>query len=261
MELAAISEEMLDPSRPARSVALWSHDARLVGAIAWGWPSAEDFDRLEEAVRRSPGGEEWAFLLDARRLAGLGDPMVDRVLGRPKVSEPAPAKLALLVAPGVAGALLTGLVALVFPAAARGVFTSLGEALGWLGRPDAGERLGPALERLGSSADGGSPLVARLRGVLRTAGLGLDLADVARHLGVSARTLQRELRAQGTTFRQERVRERAETAAGLLVDTDLKIETIAERVGFAAAPQFTTFFRTRTGLPPDRWRRAARQRR
>ena len=73
-------------------------------------------------------------------------------------------------------------------------------------------------------------------------------------MGYGARTLQRALGDLGTTFREVREQERMEAAKRLLSETDLKIDTISRRLGYASAAQFTTFFRKKIGTPPAGWR-------
>jgi AraC-like DNA-binding protein len=80
------------------------------------------------------------------------------------------------------------------------------------------------------------------------------VAAAARALGRSTRSLQRELRAAGTSFRAELARARADVAAELLADSELKLETVAARAGFTSPSHFSRFFRRRTGRPPSRSR-------
>lgn len=87
-------------------------------------------------------------------------------------------------------------------------------------------------------------------------GNAINIEVVARSLGVSSRTLQRRLMAQGTSFRTLVSDIRFGTACDLLADTDMKIEEIAFDLGYSDAPNFTRSFRSRAGLPPKRFRRS-----
>ena len=77
-------------------------------------------------------------------------------------------------------------------------------------------------------------------------------------LGVSERSLQRQLRQEGTSFRREVDAARIRAARTLLADTDQKITVIALEVGCATLQHFSALFRRMTGETPSEWR--ARQR-
>ena len=98
-----------------------------------------------------------------------------------------------------------------------------------------------------------TPLLRRTRDVL-AGDLHESLAGVAAKLGTSARTLQRQLKAQGTTFRDELTRARVRVAETLLLETDDKIEAIALELGFTSVASFTAMFRTAVGETPAAYR-------
>lgn len=80
----------------------------------------------------------------------------------------------------------------------------------------------------------------------------LDAAAV--RLGVSPRTLKRQLAGLGTSFsilRDQVIRARAEQ---LLLRDDDRLEQVAERLGLSDAPSFIRAFRRWTGLTPARYR-------
>jgi AraC-like DNA-binding protein len=81
------------------------------------------------------------------------------------------------------------------------------------------------------------------------------LAKVARRLGVSQRTLQRRLLAEGLTYHGVVDRVRRE-AAVTLVASPLPLALVGERVGYADAKAFRRAFRRWTGLSPAEFRRA-----
>lgn len=76
----------------------------------------------------------------------------------------------------------------------------------------------------------------------------------ARSLGVSLRTLQRQLTAQGLSFRSVLDEVRREQAEPLLIDRSLSVFEVAQRLGFAEQASFTRAFRRWTGQAPQRWR-------
>lgn len=79
--------------------------------------------------------------------------------------------------------------------------------------------------------------------------------DVARWLGLSERTLHRRLAQEGQSFRilDEGVRQKL--AQGLLRDTDLGLEYIAQQLGYSEAASFSRAFKRWTGFAPSSWRR------
>jgi AraC-like DNA-binding protein len=83
-----------------------------------------------------------------------------------------------------------------------------------------------------------------------------DLADVARALGMSARTLQRRLDDDGVTFRQLVLDVKIEVAKELLADDGLTIAEVSTAVGFARVSAFSRAFSQRTGTSPSTFRAA-----
>jgi AraC-like DNA-binding protein len=89
-------------------------------------------------------------------------------------------------------------------------------------------------------------------------GIRAGLFIVARHLNMSARTLKRHLRREGTTFKVVRDRVRSETAEALLSNQSLKIGAVAQSVGFAETASFTRAFSRWSGSSPARYRERLR---
>jgi AraC-like DNA-binding protein len=111
------------------------------------------------------------------------------------------------------------------------------------------------LERLSGADD---DVVERVRGeLLKAARVGMPgVADVARALGVGVRTLQRQLRAQGTNFGMLSDEVRVCLARQYLGDRVLTIAEIAYLLGFSEPSAFTRAFRRWTGTSPQRFRHA-----
>jgi AraC-like DNA-binding protein len=83
-----------------------------------------------------------------------------------------------------------------------------------------------------------------------------SLEALAKHSGTSVRTLERKLRAQGTSYSELLDQARHATALELL-RADLGIEAIAARLGYSDAANFTRAFRRWTGQSPRAHRAAA----
>jgi AraC-like DNA-binding protein len=87
----------------------------------------------------------------------------------------------------------------------------------------------------------------------------LLIARTARRLGMSARTLQRRLRASGTSFSDLLRRKREFSAVDMLCQGH-SIAEIAKTLGFSEHSAFTRAFKRWTGTSPARFRGARRGR-
>lgn len=88
------------------------------------------------------------------------------------------------------------------------------------------------------------------------AGSDVSLARVADRLAVTPRSLQRHLSALGTNYREQVAQVRMVRARQLLAKTDLQIEEIAFRLGFAHASGFRRAFIHSMRMQPHAFRRA-----
>ncbi len=84
-----------------------------------------------------------------------------------------------------------------------------------------------------------------------------SLSGYARSAGISPEHLSRSFASiAGQSYRQELRQIRTEEAQQLLIDSSLKIATIARRVGLKDPSQFIRDFRQLTGSTPGEYRRA-----
>jgi AraC-like DNA-binding protein len=110
--------------------------------------------------------------------------------------------------------------------------------------PNPTERVLEALEYALTQGQGANPLL---------------IARTARRLGMSARTLQRRLRASGTSF-SDLLRRKREFSAVDMLGQGRAIAEIAEALGFSEHSAFTRAFKRWTGTSPARFRGARRGR-
>lgn len=83
----------------------------------------------------------------------------------------------------------------------------------------------------------------------------LSLAEVAEHFGMSVRTLTRRFRSEtGRTVGDWFADARVDRARELLETTDLLIDDVASRSGFATGAALRKHFRDRIGLSPQQYR-------
>lgn len=116
----------------------------------------------------------------------------------------------------------------------------------------AREQCERALDALGHQAQ----LLTRVRALsAREEGGFHSLAQVAKRMHMSGRTLKRRLQAQGTTYSRLVEEQRREAAQLLLQSSDVSIEEVAQRLGYSDAANFTRAFRRWTGASPRAFRR------
>lgn len=84
----------------------------------------------------------------------------------------------------------------------------------------------------------------------------LAIETIARSLGISARTLQRRLTGEATTFEIVLDEARRELADALLADPTRSVSEVATACGFAEASSFSRAYRRWTGTSPRGARRA-----
>lgn len=243
-------------------------EPELWGCLYWGRFGSDDARRLVCALdaelhpdvpphvgiadlRRFEGADAQAFELLATYLASRADELRARVR-RQAVIRPES---------GIAAAVVAGFYEVRPPPYPARVFADLHEALRWL---DVHDHL-PALvelDRLHAQIAGVSPAVRALRDCLAACLQTASIDATARALGMSTRTLQRQLRDAGTSFKRELVGARVRAAQAMLLDDDAKLAAIASEAGFASPQHLSVTFRTATGETPSEWRarRRGRQR-
>jgi len=83
--------------------------------------------------------------------------------------------------------------------------------------------------------------------------------QVARSLGVTQRTLHRQLAAESESFSAIVHRIRAALAERYLAAERYSLTEVSELLGFTAPSAFSRWFRQRVGVSPTQWRASARQ--
>ncbi|NMM43622.1 AraC family transcriptional regulator [Rhodospirillaceae bacterium KN72] len=82
-----------------------------------------------------------------------------------------------------------------------------------------------------------------------------SIAEIARILGVTDLSLQRQLRQHGVTFQELVNAARKELALHYLEDPDMRLTEIAHCLGYSELSAFSRAFRGWTGMSPHRYRR------
>jgi AraC-like DNA-binding protein len=239
---------------------VWCHSPTLVGTVHWGRPDASharELTRRLEVTRHPALAGGFDGYMDARGMEAFDWPafgvLSDYVREQLADWRRKIRRHAIVVPHGIVGAVVAGLLPLLGPDYPLRFFSSVESAVEWFGRPEllsALDELAPIVDE----AQGVTPLVRTLRGQLARSLDEPTLVAVARTLGMTTRTLQRDLRRDGTSFSNELTAARVRAARTMLETTDEKVEVIARRVGCASSSQLSLIFRRNVGETPAQYR-------
>ena len=88
---------------------------------------------------------------------------------------------------------------------------------------------------------------------------GRNADDLAAWLGLSPRTLHRQLQEEGASLQALKDSVRQQRARELLLRTTRPVKQIASQVGFASEKSFARAFKTWTGMTPEECRHGGEQ--
>ena len=114
----------------------------------------------------------------------------------------------------------------------------------------------PAIAAFSSSSELSQEFLGSLRDILRPL-LGtkpLTLPTLSQITGVSPRTLQRNLRASGTSFTQVVNQLKFECACCLIAESELSLGEISRQLGYSTPGHFHRAFKRWTGRTPQSFR-------
>jgi AraC-like DNA-binding protein len=101
-----------------------------------------------------------------------------------------------------------------------------------------------------------APMVLAVRECLQRRRFQATVGEVAAELGCSVRTLQRQLKAQATTFERERQRAALDRAKELLSLGTASIKRVALETGFSSPSRLSEAFQRDVGSSPSAWQAA-----
>jgi AraC-like DNA-binding protein len=253
-----------------RSWLVWCHSPSLCGVVLWDRPNEEDaavlvhlFDLAHSPVL----ADRFDMVVDTHRLVGVDLGLFARFADYARQGAGDNERLrrqAIVRADGLVGAVTAAFHPVGETRHAWSIFADSASAFAWLERADD-EGQAPAeavrleIERIVDQARGSTTLVRTLQEHLAQNIDAPRVQKAARALGLSSRSLQRELLENGTTFRAEVARVRVGRAELLLAETDLKVAAIATEVGCASLPHFISLFRRVRQTSPGRFRARARR--
>jgi AraC-like DNA-binding protein len=262
VRLARTVEEFVDSPLGGhyrgRAFAVWMPNPALLGATHFGRFDPVDLQAIRQLfdIAMHPalvppydlvhdlGGVDLidrpAFDVHAQFLAQL----MPRLVGRVR-------RLAVVRPAGLSGATYTGLFHDFSAGIGGRLFTLREEAFAWLELDAATRR---DIDAIAEAFEMAAPILRRLRELLDADPRSLTLEKAASALGASPRSLQRHLSDASSSFRDELAQARIRVAVRRLVETDDKIEVIANDLGFRSVPAFTTMFARIVGQPPQQYR-------
>lgn len=263
MRVVATLEQLGQPeSGPCcyvdRAFSVWNSGDGLGGTSVWGRPDAAVAQAYVDslaAVLAQPESHPRVLVSDFRGLERVDPDAFEVVHGY--IHDNAPAITALrarevVLRPGGAvGSLVAGFYEVAPRVSDVRLFADPIDAGAWLGRPD----LVDYLAQVDAARDSEQTPTRALRALLARQPVP-TVAAAARALGMSARSLQRHLRGDQTSFRDELRDARLRRARALLRD-GVKLAAIAAEIGFATPQHFATWFKRQTGVSPSDWRKGA----
>lgn len=241
------------------SIVLWVAGADLAGAFAIApqpLSALEHVQRLYVQLYEPPNAR--ALYTDLRAFEAEREMLAEILASTPgRTARAYPTRVAVVLGEGWIRAWWVGIVAMgVFTGGPTRPFTDPVDGWNWVGAP---EPVRTAVNELTVRLSPDSDVRAQLAAMLRVDPT-VTLESAARKLGVSARSLQRALRATGDGFAELRDRSRADIAAARLLRSDDKIDAVASDTGFRSRSHFVAWFRRLTGMTPAAFRSRHRSR-
>lgn len=265
---ATIDEVVRDPIGryvAGRSYLIWVDSPTLAGAMYVGRPEEREFPDLLRLAglpahpALAPGLDVVIDCGELQPLDATAFVTLAHYLGEVSALAARIGSVSIVKPVGLAGAITAGLfVDSIRERFHSALFATTSEAFAWLDRDDATaarERVG----RIAEAMHGTPPVLRALRDHVTSDLIGANLCNTARALGLSERSLSRRLCELGTSFRGELLDARRRASEVLLVETDLKLDAVARRVGFRSRAHFSAYFHRATDETPSGFR--ARRRR
>lgn len=248
----------------AEGVIFWCQGPRLWGVTLWGSVTDACVARLtgwidEEHRHDVP---PYVTALDFRRVRGIeGDAFARWQAWYPqnRARQQQRVLRAAIVRPdgGIVAPVVAGIPTVVAPPIPWTVSVDLGAALAWLEIPSP-DAVALTLDAMHDACASRPPVVDALRAMLDRNLRAVTPDAVASSLGLSVRSLQRQLQAAGTSYDVEVQTARIRLAQRLLAESDRKLGAVAIESGFATQAHFNAVFRRLTGETPGAWRRRVR---
>ena len=235
----------------------WCVSPNRCGAVLWGMPSADEgraMLRVFDARHRlSP---MFDTCLDVTRFTGVDPDAFAQLVewsrtNREEIVRRIRRRVCVVPA-GLTGFALAGISAMLDGLGDVEMVLAAREACRRLcGADAAGDALHEEIEALLATAGPSSTFLPRLRVLLDAEGARPTVAQAARQLGLSTRSLQRKLAECGVSFHDELVAARLRIALR-------QLETSHQKIAAIAAKTLSQLVRSHTGQTPSEYRAAHR---
>lgn len=257
---ASLDELFRDPVRrylPLSNALFWCYSPTTCGFAVWGRPGVAETRAL---LRVLDGYERLAprfdLVQDGRGVEAIDPDALNELMqwltrNASVLRERVRQRVAVLP-PGVPGLALAGLQPVLDLDSPLVIETDAREAFRRL-LPLHGDALFEEVEALVHRVRGVAPIVLEVRKLLAEMRGAIDLPEVARRLGLSSRSLQRQLQHAGVAFRSEQANARFRAAEELLRGDD-KIAVVAAQLGLSQTGLNQLTY-ARAGLTPGELRR------
>lgn len=240
-----------------RTFCFWQIGTHTKGVIAWGHPTERDAREMVQSFEAGARVDEpHVSLVDMQGLDAVDVAAFDVVMhymtARRPTFERTVLRQALVHGSGAIGAAVAGFYRVVAPAYPVESFRELAAAVSWLA-PDRVERVLEVVTGLRERVLYATRVVTLLRTQLGASARIPNAAQAARAMGMSLRTLQRELTEANTTFRGETARFRLAEAERLLSGSSLSVKTVAQTLDITPG-RLSELFRRAHGVGVEGWR-------
>jgi AraC-like DNA-binding protein len=220
----------------------WHLEDDLVGAIFWGGLDSSDLETISMVLWGSPYAGSMSVVLDCGDVENVDGNLLLDLIRSPRQLPPGRGRRAIIVPHGLTGVLLVGALQMLLPAQSMKFTHDRNEALQFVAHPSAA-RTHAVGAALAVNARSVPPIIQRLHTQLARDLIHPRITTSARVLGVSPRSLQRELRSHGTSFSHELRRVRVTAAKALLQNTRAKVDVVAQRVGITSPSWLSALLR------------------
>jgi len=237
-----------------RTLAYWQLEHRAFGSIVWGRPDESDVVDLGRAHAIGARFPLHGTLVDVRDIQSVDLLAFEKFLAflkaRRDAWSPNVARQAVLYRGGLAHASVLGMFELLRPAHRVDYFDDASAAYAAVGALEVADEL----EDLRAQLLGAPDVVRRVRLAFEALPARTAFGAVARHLGMSLRSLQRRLRDAGTSLRAQRQAHLLRTCTQLLESSELDLDAIAAHVGASSASHLIALFKRHRGITPGQFR-------
>lgn len=229
--------------------AIWCATPALQGAIIWGTvdePSLHSMMQIGRFILHPGLAKRRRLVVDCRDVTRVD---ADVLLEFPRLARDrvpiwasSVDRQAIIVPSGLAGIMIGGALPSVGASHALRFTHDIESALAFVDHP-AARSAHETVMGIAASHRGRAVLLTRLRAQLERDLAAATLENAASALGRSGRTLQRDLARLDTSFTAELRSSRLTAAEALLIHSDLKIDAIAQRIGFGNASRMSAALR------------------